>query len=278
MNLRRHLAVLRRYRWIVLIGGLLGVALAILAVFRVGSDGLSWRAGETWASNSTLYVTQRGFPDGRVVLGNPSRTSGDATNSPSPSGQGRGSNEEFADPTRFANLAIVYTYFAQSDEVRRVIAPSLSADQLVVTPAPAAMNSSQTLPILALTTRAASPLKATQLNAAAITALRGYLARQQRTNGVTVRNRVRIDVLNPPSSARLESGHSLTPAFVAFILAMAGAIALAYCLDNLYPPATSQDELADRDAPGDDEDVGSGPPLEVWPSRASSRLAAGSRD
>lgn len=275
MNLRRHLAVLQRYRWIVIVGGLLGVALAILAVFRVGSDGLSWRANQTWASNSTLYVTQRGFPDGRVVLG-------DATSAAKADSAVRrpgGGNDEFADPTRFANLAIVYTYFAQSDEVRRVIDPKLTADQLVMTPAPAAMNSNQTLPILTLTTRASTPAKATQLNAAAITALRGYLERQQRTNGVQVRNRVRIDVLNPPSRAKLEAGHSLTPAIVAFILAMAGALALAYCLDNLYPPA-AREEPADLIDAGDDDDVGpSGPPLEVWPTRASSsRMAAGSRD
>lgn len=275
MNLRRHLLVLRRYRWLVLAGALLGVALAILAVFRVSPDGLQWRSSQTWTSTSTLYVTQRGFPDGRVVLADPQPV--DPSTAPAttrPSG-----SEQFADPARFANLAIVYTYFAQSAEVRRLIAPGLSASQLSVTPAPAAMNSSQTLPVLSLATRATTPREATRLNAAAIVALRGYLARQQRTNHVPLDNRVRVDVLNPPSAAKLETGHSITPAFVAFVLALAGALALAYCLDNLYPPKP-EEELVEARVTDQEESFDALPLDEAWPSGAAAptRLAVSHRD
>src|SRR3954465_12704867 len=111
MNLRRHLNVIRRFRVIVAGGVVLGIALGTLAVFKVSTSGLEWRSTQTFQSTSTLNVTQQGFPDGRVILA-PS-TSSDP-NAEATTEEKTKDGDQFADPGRFANLAITYAYYAQS--------------------------------------------------------------------------------------------------------------------------------------------------------------------
>ena len=253
MVLRRHAAVLWRFRTIILTGFFLGLTVAVLAVAKVSTSGIEWRAQETWSSTSTLFVTQQGFPEGRVVLGDPSKTApATATGAPSV-----GTGEPFADPGRFSNLAIVYSYLAQSDRVRGLITPRPRPSQVTVTPVPAAINSPETLPILKVETSAKDGTAARALNTAAITALRGFLEREQKQNDIAADNRVRVEILNPPTRASILVGRSKTPALVAFLLAMAGAVALAYCLDNLYASRTGAQAAA--------EPATEGPALEeVW--------------
>lgn len=234
MNLRRHLNVLRRFRLIVAGGFLLGVALAIFAIFKVSPSGLEWRSKQTFQSTSALNVTQHGFPDGRVILGDTGTAKpGDGTAAPTDEEAAKA--DQFADPGRFANLAVTYAYYAQSDAVRDLIKPTPKREQVTITPAPAGWNTTATLPILTLLTTANDPGNAKKLNAAVIEALTQYIEREQAKNKIPPDNRVRVEVLSPPSDSIVLIGHSKTPAIVAFILVMAAALALSYCLDNLYP-------------------------------------------
>ena len=232
MNLRRHLNVLWRFRLIVAIGCALGVVLGVLAVFQVDSSGLSWRAEQTWQSESKLYVTQPGFPDGRVVLGD--------TTQPANSPEAQASAGQFADPGRFTNLAIIYSSFVQSDRVRAMVRPTPAPNQLTMTPLPAAANSPLTLPIATLTTTTNNAADAVNMNKSAIVALQEFLEDEQERNDISKDNRVRVEVLNPPRGATILIDRSKTPAIVAFILCLSGAVALAYCLDNLRPPPPSR--------------------------------------
>jgi hypothetical protein len=223
--------VLARFRLILAVGFVLAVALAVLAIFKVSSGGLSWRGLETYESQATINVTQQGFPDGRVILGDANSPTG----TPGTTAEQQPSGEAFADPSRFANLAIVYSYFAKSDAVRSLIHPNPEPDQIALTPVAGAQNSGQTLSVATLDTVAHDPTTAIALNKSALAALQTYLERQQEKANVRQENRVRIDVLTPANHAFLIAGHSKTPALAAFILVMAAAFALAYCLDNLYP-------------------------------------------
>jgi hypothetical protein len=77
MNLVRHLQVLWRSKWIIVLGGIVAGALGVLAVCHVSWDGgpkLDWRKPETWTANAKLQITQNGFPDGRGVLPTSART------------------------------------------------------------------------------------------------------------------------------------------------------------------------------------------------------------
>jgi hypothetical protein len=269
MNLHRHLSILWRFRFILVGGVVLGILLGILALFQVTSSGLAWRAQQTWSSQSTLYVTQPGFPDGRVVLGG-----GDPT---VPAEQQANRGEQFADPSRFANLAVVYSSFIQSDRVRTMMNPTPSPGQISMTPVLAAMNSTQTLPIANLVTQANDPKIAKQLNTSAIKALSEFLEDEQEQNKIPADNRVRVEVLNPPSEAGILIGRSKTPGIVAFILCISGALALAYCLDNLrplQPERTPEDDFADLDALDDELDgeldESAASLAAAWPSRRAS--------
>jgi hypothetical protein len=254
MNLRRHLSILWRYRFIVAGGVAVGIVLGVLALFQVNSNGLQWRAEQTWSSQSTLYVTQPGFPDGRVVLG------GGDPSVPAEEQPNRG--EQFADPSRFANLAVVYSSFIQSDRVRAMMNPSPSPGQISMAPVPAAMNSTQTLPIANLSTNAKDPATAKQLNTSAIKALNAFLQDEQERNKIPQDNRVRVEVLNPPSEAGILIGRSKTPGIVAFILCLSGALALAYCLDNLR--RTPDDDFGDFDEV-DELDENAAALASAWP-------------
>jgi hypothetical protein len=236
MNLRRHFEVLWRFRLILIVAAVLGIALAILAVFRPTSSGLKWRADEVWTSQSTILVTQKGFPWGRVILPGPQATAGTTLPDGTPIQETDESKnkEEFADPGRFANLGILYSYFAKSDRVRALMRPMPSEDQLMVTPVPASQNTTEVLPLLNIETSATTPRVAAELNGSAIEALKSYLEREQATNNIDRDDRVLIEVLNPPGTPQLLIGRSKTPAVVAFVLVMALALALVYALDNLY--------------------------------------------
>jgi hypothetical protein len=233
MNLRRHLDVLWRFRLIVICGAVLGILLAVLAVFRPTSSGLEYRADETWSVQSTIFVTQKGFPWGRVILPGPQPAVGTAA--PELTDESRDENEKFADPGRFANLGILYSYFAKSDRVRALMRPVPAPEQLLVTPVPTSQNSTEVLPLLTIETQASTAAEARQINASAIDALKKFLEDEQRQSGISGDDRVLLEVLNPPSKGSLLIGRSKTPGMVAFVLVMAISLALAYTLDNLYP-------------------------------------------
>jgi len=233
MNLRRHLDVLWRFRLIVVLGAVLGIVLATLAVFRPTSSGLEYRAQETWSVQSTIFVTQDGFPWGRVILPGPQPAVG--TQPAAPTGGTQEDNGKFADPGRFSNLGILYSYFAKSDRVRALMRPQPDPEQLLVTPVSAAQNSSDVLPLLAIETQASTIAEARAINTSAIKALKTFLEDQQRESKISGDDRVLLEVLNPPSEGTLLIGRSKTPGMVAFVLIMALSLALAYTLDNLYP-------------------------------------------
>src|SRR3954465_4951057 len=114
MNLERHLQVLWRYRLITALGLLFGIALALLAAFKVGPGGLERRGSEQWSSTSNVMVTQKGFPWGRVILPNSAEIGqagplGSTTDGSAATQQQSSSSKEdtpipFADPGRRATL------------------------------------------------------------------------------------------------------------------------------------------------------------------------------
>ena len=89
-----------------------------------------------------------------------------------------------------------------------------------------------------------------RINQSAIAALQDFLEDEQERNKIKEDNRVRVEVLNPPREATILIDRSKTPAIVAFILCLSGAVALAYCLDNLRPPPPSR---SDSDLPDLDD-------------------------
>lgn len=240
VNLERHLSVIWRFRGVILAGAFLGCALAALATFKItlagGLPSVERRGTQVWSTESDTFVTQPGFPWGRVTLPPQATapvTPDGATQAPQPTPD-RGTLE-FADPTRFSNLAMLYSVIAYSDRVRARLPERPSANQVKATAFDATGNGTTFLPIVKLTTQAETPRKAQLLNIHAIDALKDLLTEEQRRNSIPANQRVRLNVLNAPTAPKLLAGPSLTPAFLAMILSLLGAVALAHVLESLRP-------------------------------------------
>jgi hypothetical protein len=227
MNLARHITVLWRFRAVVLAGLLLGIVLAVLAAYQVPS--MERRGAETWSAESDVEVTQRGFPEGRVTLPNPL----DDTSGSSTSGT-QSDIQAFGDPGRFVQLALYYAQVAVSDQVREQLPEKPAPGQIMARNVDATGNGQGWLPIIRLTTTAGTPDGAVQLNQDTIAALTDYLRKNQRDSNTPDDERVQLRVLNQPAPA-LVSGRSLTISFLAFMLCVLAAIAVAHILENLRP-------------------------------------------
>lgn len=234
MDLRRHLQVVWRFRRIAVGGFLVAVAVAILASFHVSPSGLTWRSDQTFTSTSTLFVTQTGFPWGRVTLPSaslqPTGVTGNEGTDDSEATQRE--RREYGAPERFSDLAVVYSFIARSDQVRALVMPRPQPDQIVITPVTNPATGAN-LPLLLMETHATDQGIAQQLNEGVISALRKYLEEEQEASDIPNDQRVRVQVLNPPTPAGVTEGRTYMASVVLFIMVLAATLAIIYLLENL---------------------------------------------
>lgn len=228
MNLSQHAAVVWKHRMVMMAGLVIGIALAVLAAFSVPS--FERRGSEEWQAESNILVTQKGFPEGRVTLpGDTSATDASGDISPAPSGDG----QTFADPARLSSLALLYSVIARSEQVRSKLPGNVAPRQVSAVALDATGNRTTFLPIIRLTTTAASAPAAERLNRSAYAAFRELLENEQREAAITPNERVELNVLDEPSEPLLVTGRSLTSSALAVILALIGAFAVAHLLEGL---------------------------------------------
>src|SRR5262249_32550941 len=106
-----------RFRALMAVGFVLALGLAFLSHVRVnpsGSPHLAYRQDETWLTNATLFVTQPRFPWGRSIIARDAETAARKAKAAQ-------NGVEFADPSRFSNLAVLYAHLATSDPVRAIM-------------------------------------------------------------------------------------------------------------------------------------------------------------
>jgi hypothetical protein len=215
MDLRLLLRVLFRFRALVAAGFALSVVVAMLSYARVtwngAAPGLAYRDPVLYESDSTLFVTQPGFPWGRATVD---------------------PNEPPPDPNRFANLAIVYSQFANSDAVRHLVRIPEDASYKAV-PVPA--EGGGFLPFIEIQGTSPSSQSASSVAALASSALRQYIDVQQRANQIASQERVVLQPLARPTSPRAVKKPSATRPVFLFILMMTLVVGLAFILENLRP-------------------------------------------
>jgi hypothetical protein len=233
MNLARHASVLWRFRRVTAAGVVLGIVLAILASYRVSSSGLEPRGSATYSAISSIWVTQPGFPEGRVTL--PEQQIDDAvtasgddavTKNAPPSDQ-----VEFADPARLAALGDLYSKLLTSDEVLRRVDTHPTPAAVQASPF-AASQGGLLLPVIQLTTMGGSPAGAVETNRAVYRGLLDFLDEEADANNVAKARRVELKVLNAPEVA-LVSGPKPTMSVVAFMMVMLGTLAVTHLLEAL---------------------------------------------
>jgi hypothetical protein len=269
MNLATHAAVLWRFRAVTITGLVLGIVLAVLAAYQVGWDGgpkLTPRGSETWTSESSLLVTQEGFPEGRVILPE-TPPPGTVPTTPVPQADSSGKKLEFADPLRFSFLAQLYAQLAVSDRVLDEVPDNPDRDQIeaISVEGPAATQ----LPVIQLTTTAASAEEAKELNTNLVKALQSVLASDQERAGIRSDQRTRVELLSAPAAPVMTAGRTHTGSILALLLCLLGAVAVAHLLAALRDRRDSGWGEADSgtalDEPfGWDDDDGSNAIIVPW--------------
>jgi hypothetical protein len=89
------------------------------------------------------------------------------------------------------------------------------------------------LPLLLMETHATDQATAQKLNQGVISALRKYLEEEQQASDISEDERVRVQVLNPPTAAGVTEGRTYMASVVLFIMVMVATLAIAYLLENL---------------------------------------------
>jgi hypothetical protein len=238
--------VLWRFKFVVLLGFIAAAALAFLSYASVSLHGSSpkihYRQQETWQAQSTLFITQGGFPFGRSVLpvDIPPSSTGNKTLSVVP---------QYADPSRFYALAMLYARLAQSDAVMQILRRSGPVTGKVVASPIYTSDASNatTLPMIQISGIAAAPQVAQALAARATNAFLTYLSDEQSAAGIPSKQRVVVQEINKPLQPQLLAGRKKTLPILIFVAIMTIAVGLAFILENMRPrvreiaPATRQE-------------------------------------
>jgi hypothetical protein len=227
--------VLWRFRVLMAVGAIFALALAILSFVRVSPGGdpmVSYRAEEQWITAATLFVTQRGFPWGRLTIETPEEAARRTGSAPPASGSG---GTEFADPSRFSNLAVLYAYLATSDPVRSLLTKAGPMNgEIVAEPVTLGGQAfAPTLPLIRLSAIAATPEGARDLVIRATDAFQKFLADQQASNEIPDDQRVLVSVVKRAEKPQLLAGRSLTLPIVVFMGVMILVSGLAFVLENV---------------------------------------------
>jgi hypothetical protein len=244
VDLQLYLRVLWRFRVLVGIGFLLACALAFLSMVRVDpshSPHLRYRQDQQWVSYATLFVTQRGFPWGRSVI--PSASTGVYPSATS------GSDQQYADPSRFSSLAILYSQFATSDPVRQIMLRNGPIDGTIeAAPVLSQTGYTEALPLVSIAGIGKTPKDAISLASRTMVALEEFLQQQQIRNRIPAESRVLVTVVNRPDKAKLLAGRSLTVPIVVFLCVMIVFSGIAFLLENMRPrirPVATEAVVAD---------------------------------
>ena len=216
MDLQLWGRVLWRYRILVAAGLAVAIVLALLSFTKVRLDDgvptLTYREPESWVSYSTVFVTQKGFPWGKLSTGG---TSG-------------------VDPARLASLAVIYSELALSDGVRKTMLRGGPIEGTIEA-APVTAARDDVLPLVRIAAIAPSAGKARSLAAREIAALRTYISGRQRANTISAGNRVVLEVVSSPSAGTLYAARGKTRPIVVFLTVLTTFCVLAFVLENLRP-------------------------------------------
>jgi len=216
MDLRLIGRALWRFKAVVIIGVVLAVLLAGLSYFKVQFHGatpsFSPRAQEVWQADSTILITQRGFPAGRV-------NGGDALG-------------------RFIGLAPLYAKLANSDAVKSTIKglkTKLHGSYDAIPAADTSYGSVSGLPAITIIGRANKPANALTITGLASNAFLRYLHDEQNAADISAGSRVDTQLLNSPGDLTLIVPRKKTLPIVVLLGVLLATVACVLVLENARP-------------------------------------------
>ena len=219
MDLALYGRVLRRFWPLVVTGVILAAGLAALSLVRVTSHGVSYRKPVVWQSQASLLLNAPGFPWGRTVI--PAAGTGNSA------------------PPQYVNLSgltDLYSQFANSDDVRRLMLHEGAPKTSSITAAPVAPTiPGASLPIIALSGRAKSANEAISAVEYGRRALVEYVERQQQAAKIPTDQRIHLQIVQRATAPVVVEPRKKTLAVIVFVAVMAATVGLAFILENLRP-------------------------------------------
>lgn len=246
MDLALFANVLWRSRLVVLAGFLIACAAAVFAIARVeinrNHPRLVYRDPVVYQSTVQMLVTQPGFPEGRSVF--------NTTPITLPSGQV--DNPTFADPSRFTELAALYSQLVMGNVESQRVFGSLKPphhEAIIASPMTAPGGTSGVLPVIQITGVAPSPTKAVALANRAATSFSKYLAERQKATGVAESDRVIIDRFAGPLRPTVYLPRKKTGAIFVFVLILMLTVTAVFIREKARirrtAAETAEEETAD---------------------------------
>lgn len=224
MDLQLYLRVVWRFRFLVATGVVVAALLALFAYAKPSIHGSSvsfrYRTSELWEGDTTLLVTQRGFPWGRATQ---------------PTQPTTGGGQQVADPGWLSNLVLLYAQLANSDQVQRLLLQSGPVHGKVIAVPVTANQNSSTLPLITIAATATSPSGANALSQRAANAFITYLHQQQNAADIASGQRVVVQTVQQPFHARLVQPRKKTVPILIFGTVLMAVFGLAFLLENLRP-------------------------------------------
>ena len=241
MDLARFIQVAWRFRVLLAVGFLLGTLVSVASLARIGMDGikptLTYREQESWASASTLFITQTGFPWGRAILDDTITVENGGAEVQVP---------RYGDPSRYSGLAALYAELAKSDGVQAAVMKNGGPGERVEPMVVQSPGSNTALPLMTLKAFGPTPESAQAVAVRASRAFRQFLDRQQAESGIPPEKRIKVVVTQRATAPILFEKRSIVRPIFLFLLINMGFLAIAFALENLKP----------RSAPPKAEDVG----------------------
>jgi hypothetical protein len=209
MDLALYARVARRF-WILLAAGtVLAIVLAALSIYRVTPHGLTYRKQQVWQSESTLLLTQAGFPWGRAVT----PTNGSAS--------------------QLGALSTLYSQFANSDAVRLAMLRHGAPSSWKLAAAPDATTPG--LPIVDLFGQANTPAEAVKALLLGRSAFLDYVTSRQQAAAIPSSQRVQIQTLSNATKPVVITPRKKTLPIVVFVAVMTLTVGLIFALENARP-------------------------------------------
>ena len=230
VNLYHIFRVLGRHRALVGFGLLTAFVVAVFVYATPSWDGgpkLTTRVASTWGAQTSLLLTETGYPELRAVPAY--RPSNPKTGVPAtPAG----------DQQRFANLAVLYAQLAASDQVRRAaerggcpLPGKVSVDP--VTFQTGEFSYPQVLPMIRISATAPTPAAAAASVERLKAAFQRYVSARQVAAGISLKNRVLINEIRAHDPPKLiESPSKALPAVV-FLALLTLVLITIFGIDNL---------------------------------------------
>jgi hypothetical protein len=214
MDLRLHLRVISRFRWLVIGGLLLAVVLTFFSYFKLELGNgvhVGYREDETFQSSETISLVSP-----TAIVGN---------------------NSNGIDTGYLTDLAGIYAKLINSDIIRTPVkhrvGPHINYSASLVVDSTAG-----SLPFLEIDGLATSGAKAVRITSAVSAAFLAYIRQNQQS--LKPSRRINVQVVSAAAdNVEVAKARSKTLPIVVFLLVLVATLGLAYVLENLRPRAES---------------------------------------